>query len=76
MLTNSSRWHVCLHYVHIFNTLSFITTYFPIPFFAVLFFAYKFWNKSKMTNYADIDFITGSSMDIPEEVTLKHCGRK
>lgn len=56
--------------VHTFNTSSFITTYFPIPFFAVLFFAYKFWNKSKMISYADMDFTTGSSMDIPEEVWL------
>lgn len=56
--------------VHTFNTSSFITTYFPIPFFAVLFFVYKFWNKSKMINYADMGLITGSSMDIPEEVRL------
>lgn len=56
--------------VHTFNTSSFITTYFPIPFFAVLFLAYKFWNKSKMINYVDMDFVTGSSMDIPEEVRL------
>ena len=54
--------------VHTFNTSSFVTTYFPIPFFAVLFFGYKFWHKSKIINYEDLDFVTGCSIDIPAEV--------
>jgi amino acid transporter len=47
---------------------SFVTTYFPVPLFAVLFFGYKMWKKSKMITYADMDFVTRSSMDIPQEV--------
>ncbi|PVH83618.1 putative arginine permease [Cadophora sp. DSE1049] len=54
-------------FIHTFNTSSFITTYFPIPFFAVLFFGYKFWHKSKIVKYEDLDFVTGCSIDIPSE---------
>ena len=55
--------------VHTFDVSSFITTYFPIPFFAVLFFGYKFYNKSKTVKYAEMDFETGSSADIINEVS-------
>jgi len=58
------------HIVHKFDTSSFITTYFPIPFFAVLFFGYKFWNKTKIVKYEDLDFVTGCSIDIPDEVCV------
>lgn len=51
-----------------FDASSFVTTYFPIPFFAVLFFGYKFWTKSKMVDYADMDFVTGSSIEVTEKV--------
>lgn len=51
-----------------FDASSFVTTYFPIPFFAALFFGYKFWTKSKMINYADMDFVTGSSIEVTEKV--------
>lgn len=44
-----------------------MTTYFPIPFFAVLFFGYKWFNKSKMVKYEEMDFVTGCSEDIPDE---------
>lgn len=47
---------------------SFITTYFPIPFFAALFFGYKFWHKTKIIDYEKIDFVTGSSMKVSDEV--------
>ncbi|CRG89483.1 putative amino-acid permease C777,04 [Talaromyces islandicus] len=55
-------------FIHKFNVSSFITTYFPVPLFAILFFGYKIWTKSKFITYADMDFVTGSSVDIPEEV--------
>lgn len=52
-----------------FDASSFVTTYFPIPFFAVLFFGYKFWTKSKMVDYAEMDFVTGSSSEVIEKVS-------
>lgn len=52
-----------------FDASTFVTTYFPIPFFAVLFFGYKFWNKSKMVDYANMDFVTGSSIEVTEKVS-------
>lgn len=57
--------------VHTFNVSSFITTYFPIPFFAVLFFGYKFTQKSKIIDYKDMDFVSGSSIQIPKEVSKR-----
>ncbi|KAL1901809.1 hypothetical protein Sste5346_001512 [Sporothrix stenoceras] len=54
-------------FIHSFNVSSFITTYFPIPFFAVLFFGYKFTQKSKIIDYKDMDFVSGSSIQIPKE---------
>lgn len=56
-----------------FDVSSFITTYFPIPFFAVLFFGYKLFKKSKMVAFEDMDFTTGSSMEMPCEVSFPHC---
>ncbi|KKY23693.1 putative arginine permease [Phaeomoniella chlamydospora] len=55
-------------FIHTFDTSAFITTYFPIPFFAVLFFGYKFYHKTKIVKYTDQDFISGSSSDIPSEL--------
>lgn len=52
-----------------FDVSSFITTYFPIPFFLVLFIGYKIIMKSKMIAYRDMDFTTGSSLDMPTEVS-------
>jgi hypothetical protein len=56
------------HEVPKFDASSFVTTYFPIPLFAVLYFGYKFWTKSKMVDYADMDFVTGSSIEVTEKV--------
>lgn len=53
--------------MHKFDTSSFITTYFGIPFFLVLLLGYKFIKRTKMVDYDDMDFVTGSSQDIPEE---------
>ena len=52
-----------------FDVSTFITTYFPIPLFAVLFFGYKFWNGSKMVDYTEMDFVSGSSAIITEFVS-------
>jgi amino acid transporter len=57
------------HPVHDFDVSSFITTYFPILLFAALFVGYKFWNKSKMVDYANMDFVSGSSIEIPDDVS-------
>lgn len=53
-------------FMHHFDASSFITTYFGIPFFAVLLFGYKFWHKSKVIAPKDMDFVTGHSRDIFE----------
>ncbi|CAD6585763.1 MAG: hypothetical protein TREMPRED_004232 [Tremellales sp. Tagirdzhanova-0007] len=50
-----------------FDTSAFITNYFPVPFFAVLYIGYKLYHKSKIVKYADQDFVTGSSADMPME---------
>jgi amino acid transporter len=44
-----------------FDTSTFITTYFPIPFFIVLFVGYKLVKKSKLRNLLELDFRTGNS---------------
>ncbi|KAI2679514.1 hypothetical protein CBS147355_3996 [Penicillium roqueforti] len=59
-----------------FDASSFVTTYFPIPFFAVLFFGYKFWTKSKMVDYAEMDFVTGSSSEVIEKETAQNLWQK
>ncbi|KAI7291247.1 hypothetical protein KC343_g319 [Hortaea werneckii] len=51
-------------FIHEFDTSAFITTYFPIPFFAALFVGYKLIKKSKMIRYEDMDFSTGSSLEM------------
>ena len=60
-------------FIHAFHTSQFITTYFPVPFFLVLLVAYKFWKKSKLVDYADMDFVSGASveMDAPPKGFLK-----
>ncbi|KAJ5298991.1 Amino acid/polyamine transporter I [Penicillium atrosanguineum] len=63
-------------FIHSFNVSSFITTYFPVPFFAVLFFGFKFWNKSKMVDYPEMDFVSGSSIEISDNESLKSTWRK
>lgn len=54
-----------------FDTSSFITTYFPIPFFLVLVAGYAFTQKSKMVKNEEMDFFTGCSADIPNEAAPK-----
>ncbi|KAI7412576.1 hypothetical protein KC336_g11664 [Hortaea werneckii] len=51
-------------FIHEFDTSAFITTYFPIPFFAALFVGCKLIKKSKMIRYEDMDFSTGSSLEM------------
>lgn len=50
-----------------FNPSGFVTTYFPIPFFLVLLAGYKLVKKSKIVRLEDMDFLSGSSEDIPHE---------
>ncbi|KAJ5585153.1 Amino acid/polyamine transporter I [Penicillium hispanicum] len=63
-------------FINSFDVSSFITTYFPLPFFAVLYFGYKFWNKSKMVGYTEMDFVTGSSVAMPENDSPKSTWKK
>ncbi|KAF8580217.1 amino acid transporter [Ramaria rubella] len=37
---------------------AFITNYFPLPFFFILYFGYKFYYKTKIVAPADMDFVT------------------
>jgi amino acid transporter len=48
-------------FIHKFDTSAFITTYFGIPFFAVLLVGYKLCRKSGLVRYEDMDFVTGFS---------------
>ncbi|OAL28711.1 hypothetical protein AYO22_02576 [Fonsecaea multimorphosa] len=57
-------------FIHKFDTSSFITTYFPIPFFAVLLFGYKFFQRSEMVKYEDFDLVTGASEDVSNIVSF------
>lgn len=59
-----------------FDASSFVTTYLPIPFFLVLAIGYKFWDKSKLVNYEEMDFTTGSSADILNEAAPPGFWRK
>lgn len=56
-----------------FDAATFVTTYLPIPVFFILLVVYKLVKKSKVVNYKDMDFVTGSSADIPLDVScLNH----
>jgi amino acid transporter len=57
-------------FIHKFDTSAFITTYFPIPFFLVLLVGYKLWHKTKVYDLDKLDFVTGSSIEVPEKVRL------
>ncbi|KAH7346679.1 putative arginine permease [Rhexocercosporidium sp. MPI-PUGE-AT-0058] len=59
-------------FIHTFKTSSFITTYFPIPLFAILFLGYKFYHKTGLVPLASIDSVTGCSIDMPEEEFKTH----
>lgn len=59
-----------------FDVSSFITTYFPIPFFGVLYVGYKFWTKSKMVSFEEMDFVTGASSEIPTEPSPQSLWKK
>jgi amino acid transporter len=50
-----------------FKASSFVTTYFPIPFFLVLSIGYAIYAKSDLVKYQEMDFSTGCSADIPNE---------
>jgi amino acid transporter len=54
-----------------FDTNSFVTTYLPIPFFVVLLVGYKLTTKSKMIQYKDMDFVSGSSATLAVEEPKK-----
>lgn len=54
-------------FIHRFDTSTFITTYFPIPFFAVLWAGYKLYHKSTLVPYEDMDFVTGFSGDLTDD---------
>ncbi|KAJ5904431.1 hypothetical protein N7504_006814 [Penicillium tannophilum] len=63
-------------FIHSFNVSTFITTYFPVPLFAVLFFGYKFSKKSKMIDYVDMDFFSGSSIEVTSSEEPKSAWQK
>lgn len=53
-------------FIHKFDVSSFITTYFPLPFFAVLIVGYKVINRPKTLPLAELDYVSGSSADVTE----------
>ncbi|CAN8106043.1 unnamed protein product [Discula destructiva] len=48
-----------------FDKKVFVSTYLPIPIFIILLVVYKLVKKTKVVKYEDMDFVTGSSVDIP-----------
>ncbi|KAJ5634706.1 hypothetical protein N7528_002548 [Penicillium herquei] len=63
-------------FIHSFDVSSFVTTYLPVPLFAVLFFGYKFWNKSKMIDPMKMDFFSGSSIEVTNSEEPKSTWQK
>ncbi|KZF19671.1 hypothetical protein L228DRAFT_270993 [Xylona heveae TC161] len=63
-------------FIHSFDTSSFITTYFPIPFFIVLLVGYKLYHKTKVIKIEDFDLVTGSSTAMIEESKPKSFWKK
>ena len=47
-----------------FDTSTFITTYFPVPFFLVLLVGYKIVHRTQLRKPEEMDFVTGSSDQI------------
>lgn len=54
-----------------FNAATFVTTYLPIPVFLILFFGYKFVHKTEFVKSRDMDFVTGSSAELPIDVSCQ-----
>jgi len=42
---------------------AFITNYFPVPVFIILYFGYKFWKKTKIVQPIEMDFVTYVNAD-------------
>lgn len=57
-------------FIHHFDTSTFITTYFPIPFFFTLWAGYKWYHKSGLVPYEDMDFVTGYSGNVTDDKPL------
>lgn len=53
-------------FIHRFDASSFVTTYFPIPFFAVLVVGHKLVKRPKHISLSQLDFVSGSSADVTE----------
>jgi len=51
-------WSVFLNTGKPFDHAAFITNYFPIPVFIILYFGYKFWKKTKFVPPMEMDFVT------------------
>jgi len=60
-------WAVFIH--GNWDTATFVTSYIPLLLYVVLYFGYKFYNKTSFISLHDMDFITGSR-DIEEEEEL------
>ncbi|ORY35346.1 amino acid permease/ SLC12A domain-containing protein [Naematelia encephala] len=54
-------------FIHHFDTSTFITNYFPVPFFLVLLFGYKVFHKTGMVPLDQQDFVTGSSAEMSQD---------
>ncbi|PWY84784.1 hypothetical protein BO70DRAFT_361183 [Aspergillus heteromorphus CBS 117.55] len=64
-------------FIHTFDVSSFITTYFPILLFVVLFFGYKIRYKTGMVPLEKQDFVTGSStVEVADDVPSQSLWQK
>jgi len=54
-----AKWDVFIH--GRWDTGSFVSTYFPVPFFVLLYFGYKTYMKTKLVPLNEMDLVTGVS---------------
>ncbi|KDE06473.1 AAT family amino acid transporter [Microbotryum lychnidis-dioicae p1A1 Lamole] len=64
-------WEVFVHVDGHFDKATFITSYFPILFFPVLYFGYRFTKGGPLVPYGESDLISGSRPEEEEEVEKK-----
>jgi amino acid transporter len=54
-----------------FTAGTFVDAYILLPLFPIIFFAYKFWNKTKWHRASEVDLDAGQRRDIDEKVTVE-----
>ena len=54
-----------------FNAGNFVDAYILLPLFPIIFFIYKFWNKTRWHRASEVDLDAGRRRDIDEKVTVE-----